>query len=106
MGVPTILLAELTPDWGDDLARQLEQRGYFVLKSHSDAEALSIVTVHSRPIHMLVAEATEQGNALAERLTAYRSHMHVLFVRVHPNNHHWPRLDTEDILSEIKNILE
>jgi CheY-like chemotaxis protein len=66
------------------LAREfLEQRGYRVLEARNGAEALEVAGCHLGPIHMLVTDIVMpgmRGRELAEKLSASRPQMRVLFV--------------------------
>ena len=77
---PTILVAEHDNDVRSPLVRHLQQQGYFVLIAHDANEALEIARVHSRPIHLLLADESLDGRSLAATLKQYRPNMHVLFI--------------------------
>src|SRR4051812_42639056 len=80
LSFPTILVAEHDDGVRSPLVRHLQHQGYFVLVAHDPAEALEITRLHSRPIHLLLAEDGLDGRTLASTLKQYRPNMQVLFV--------------------------
>jgi two-component system, cell cycle sensor histidine kinase and response regulator CckA len=86
-GSETVLLAE-----DDDLVRAftrtaLEEAGYRVLAAHDGDEALRLATNHD-PIHLLVTDVVMprmSGKQLAERMTAARPSLRVLYMSAYPD---------------------
>ena len=79
----TILVAEDLVAVRGLLCRILEQRGHRVLSARDGEEALAIAARHAGPIDLLVSDIAMprvNGLALAERLTATRPGLPVLFV--------------------------
>jgi len=61
----------------------LEQRGYRVLEARNGADALKVAAGHAGSIHLLVTDMVMpgmRGLELAEKLSAVRPHIKVLFV--------------------------
>ena len=77
---PTLLVAELSKEVSDRLVSNLRQLGYFVLGAEDASEALEVVKIHSRPIHVMLTEASPHGRNLAATVKPYRPHMEVVFV--------------------------
>jgi two-component system cell cycle sensor histidine kinase/response regulator CckA len=82
-GTETILLTE-----DDEMVRTLATKvltgyGYQVLTAANGREAISIVEHHSHPIHLLITDVVMpgmHGRDLADRLTALRPELRVLFM--------------------------
>ena len=77
--LPTILVAGSPPPSSDAVA-VLQRDGYLVLESRDEGEAMEIVRMHSRPIHVMLIDESALGHTLASRLTMYRPQMRVLFI--------------------------
>jgi len=77
---PTVLLTNATSKMNVLLAGELRQAGYLVLESHDDAEALELVRLHSRTIHVMLTADGENNRALAARLHRYRPLMRLIFI--------------------------
>jgi CheY-like chemotaxis protein len=78
-----------------DMIRTLELGGYLVLKALDAADALRIVKVHSRLIHLLLMDVSLNGLALAETLT-YMPGMQLLVVTG----------DLETTLAQVRQLLK
>jgi len=79
----TILLVEDEPAVRAFGRRALESQGYTVLEAASGAAALTLAASHEGPIALLVTDVVMpglQGHQLAERLTAARPELRVLYV--------------------------
>src|SRR5204863_1811543 len=81
---PTILIAQGDTEIRVRLRDTLQQWGYLVLEAKDEADALHIVKIHSRHIHLMLAGGDVGGKALAMTLQLYRPRMHVLFVTRNP----------------------
>jgi PAS domain S-box-containing protein len=82
-GVETILLVEDEKAVRALTALALQKKGYTLLEAASSEEAISLCEEHLGPIHLLVSDVVMPemgGRQLAERLTALRPEMRVLFV--------------------------
>jgi CheY-like chemotaxis protein len=77
---PTVLVAELEKEISDLLTSNLRRFGYFVLEAEDAAEALEVVKIHSRPIHLMLTSAGPHSQNLAATVKPYRPHMGVIFV--------------------------
>jgi two-component system cell cycle sensor histidine kinase/response regulator CckA len=81
-GNETILLAE-----DDDAVRRLvsdvlQKKGYSVLEAHDGDEALAVAQNHAADIHLLLTDVVMpglHGTYLAQRLTAIRPNVRVLY---------------------------
>ncbi|MEO8594929.1 MAG: hypothetical protein ABI759_16535 [Candidatus Solibacter sp.] len=58
----------------------LQRDGYLVLESRDEDEAMDIIRLHSRPIHLMLIDESAYGRELAARLNQYRPQMQVVFV--------------------------
>jgi CheY-like chemotaxis protein len=82
-GAETVLLVEDVQSVRWLAHRSLQKSGYHVLEAGDGAEALAVAERHGGPIHLLVTDVVMPamgGRELAERLTALRPGMRVLFV--------------------------
>ena len=77
--VPTILVVERDSRL-DGLVKSLQQMGCLILRAADGPEAIEIVRVHSRPIHLMVAVENVNSRSLSATLLPYRPHMQILFV--------------------------
>jgi len=82
--LPTILVADQDDAVRNPLVRDLSHEGYFVLPAKDEIDALEIVRVHSRPIHLLLTDESMNGRTLAATLQQYRPKMHALFITRYP----------------------
>jgi two-component system cell cycle sensor histidine kinase/response regulator CckA len=82
-GSETILLVEDEEGVRRVVEAMLKRRGYKVLSSASPAEAIAVADGHQGAIDLLIADMVMpgmSGQKMAERLTATRPHMRVLYV--------------------------
>jgi len=77
--LPTILVAGSCPQVGDTVAA-LQRDGYLVLECRDESEAMNIVRLHSRPIHVMLIDESVYAHDLAARLNLYRPQMRVVFM--------------------------
>ena len=83
-GHPTILVVYETREFREVLIRNLQQGGYLVLIAQNLVEASEIVIRHSRRIHLLLADDSEDGRTMASTLKPYRSDMRVIHMGSNP----------------------
>lgn len=83
---PTILIAQGDTEIRVLLRDTLQEWGYLVLEAKDEADALDIVRIHSRHIHLMLAGDDVGGRALATKLQRYRPRMRVLFVTRNPKD--------------------
>ena len=76
---PTILVVGDYYGVGGLLVRDLRHQGYIVLVAQDGAEAIEVVRIHSRPIHLMLTADSMDGRTLAATLKQYRPKMQVLF---------------------------
>jgi len=77
-GHPTILVVNEDSDFRDVLIRNLQKTGYLTLESHERVETLRIVIHHSRRIHLLLADDSDDSRLMAATLQRYRPEMHAM----------------------------
>jgi len=88
-GGETILLVEDDRDVRELAQRVLQRQGYTVLEARDGREAMRLATSHSGPIHLLLTDVVMpgiSGMALADRLTADRPDIKVLFMSGYTDN--------------------
>ena len=76
---PTVLVARDDDGLGDSLIKYLRRTGFHVLEANGWSQVFDAVKVHSRPIHVLLADAR-----MADHLPILRNHrseLHVVFVK-------------------------
>jgi CheY-like chemotaxis protein len=103
--VPTILVAGLNQAYRDWLVSSIQQQGYFVLEAEDDSEAIELVKMHSRPIHLLLAGEGSAGRSLAMTVKPYRPAMRVLFVSVNSKSHGADVLVPDAVVERIQGIV-
>jgi DNA-binding NtrC family response regulator len=77
---PTILVVHCDGDFRDSLVRTLKQKGYLILEAQDATKASQMVIRHSRHIHLLVADDSDDSRAVATTLKPYRPDMQVLHI--------------------------
>jgi CheY-like chemotaxis protein len=83
LGTETILLTEDAPALRGMARQILERYGYTVLEAPDGKEALSLARSLNGPIHLLLTDVVMpgmSGRELAERFTAHRSGVKVLYM--------------------------
>lgn len=81
--VPTVLVAVCAKELGNHLSFKLQSQGYFVLHAANGVEALDVVKIHSRPIHLMLTDGGPEGRALASTVKQYRRQISIVFVAGH-----------------------
>lgn len=82
-GTETVLLAEDEADVRQLMARGLTGLGYTVLEAGNGVDALAVGRQHAAPIHLLITDVIMpklSGRQLADRVTALRSGIKVLYI--------------------------
>jgi hypothetical protein len=80
---PTVLVAVCANGLAKPLTLDLLSQGYFVLEARNEVDALEVVKIHSRPIHLMLADGNPQGRALAATVKQYRRQISIVFVAGH-----------------------
>jgi PAS domain S-box-containing protein len=82
-GTETVLLVEDEDVLRPLFRRMLQDKGYQVLEARNGSDALQIASSHAGPIHLLLTDVVlpqMNGREVAERLTALRPGLRVLFM--------------------------
>jgi hypothetical protein len=95
---PTVLIVFEDREPRDSLIRNLRHKDYLVLEAQNAVQALEIVVRHSRRIHLLLAEESNEARVMAATLKPYRPDMNVIHIR--------SNLEPEVILLEVSGVLE
>ncbi len=88
-GSETVLLAEDEPAVRAIARQALERQGYTVLAAPSGADALALAAQHGATIHLLLTDVVMpgiSGRDLADRLTAQRPGIRVLYISGYTDN--------------------
>src|SRR5437773_1774151 len=88
-GSETVLLAEDEPAVRTIAQQALERQGYTVLAAPSGADALALAAQHGATIHLLLTDVVMPGMSgrdLADRLTAQRPGIRVLYISGYTDN--------------------
>src|SRR5213083_2866781 len=88
-GSETVLLAEDEPAVRAIARQALERQGYTVLAAPSGADALALAAQHGATIHLLLTDVVMPGMSgrdLADRLTAQRPGIRVLYISGYTDN--------------------
>jgi PAS domain S-box-containing protein len=88
-GSEVVLLVEDEDNIREPAIEILEGRGYKVLAARDAAQALTLAEGHSGPIHVLVTDVVmpgQSGNQLAQKLSALRPEMRVLYISGYPED--------------------
>ena len=80
LGHPTILIVCEDSGFRDVLIRQLQQKSYLALEAQNATEALEVVIRHSRRIHLLLADESDNARVMAATLKPYRPYMNVIHI--------------------------
>ena len=92
---PTVLVARNDEGLDDALVRRLQLNGFHVLEADDWGNLFHVVRVHSRPIHVLVADVSM--DASVPILKAHRSGLQVLLVK--------KPVDADDVLAKVRKLL-
>lgn len=92
---PTVIVALEDEGWPCPLGERLRREGYNVLEAHDWSNVFDFVKIHSRPIHLLLADVSM--DARVPILKQYRSELQVLFVTKPVNAH--------DVLTKVRQLL-
>jgi len=95
---PTILIVHEDAECRAILSRILHESGYLVLETHNTLKALVIAIRHSRSIHLLLTDDSDDSRDLAATLKPYRPDMKVI--------HTGPNLEPDLILMEVSTVLD
>ena len=94
-GYPTVLLAHDDEVLRSTLGDCLRREGYHVLEAQQWTTVFDLVKVHSRPIHLLVADVSME--ARLSILKMHRSSLQVLLVK--------RPFDAGDVLAKVRQLL-
>src|SRR5260370_30575747 len=92
---PTVLVAHGDEEVRSTLVDCLQRNGFHVLEADDWAHVFDIVRVHSRLIHLLLADVSME--ARLQILKKYRSKLQVLIVG--------KPVDAEDVLAKVRQLL-
>lgn len=92
---PTVLVAHADEEVRAILVACLQQEGYIVLEAREPAGVFKIVTAHSRPIHLVLADSTMHESVGA--LKPYRANSQIVFIQ-HP-------FDVDELLAKVRRLL-
>jgi len=101
--VPTVLAVDGSSSF-TAVVRKLCESGYHVLEAHDQTIAVDFARMHSRQIHILLIDSSENGHALASLLKRYRPTMHVLFLPSE-SSAGIPPLGPENVLAAIQQFV-
>jgi CheY-like chemotaxis protein len=94
-GYPTVLVVRDDEGLGGPLVNSLQRNGFHVLEADNWAHLLDVVKVHSRPIHLLLADVNM--DASVPILKRHRSELQVLFLK--------KPVDEDDVLANVRHLL-
>ena len=92
---PTVLVAHDDEDVRSTLVDCLQRSGFHVLEADDWAHVLYWVRVHSRPIHLVLADVSKAE--LMPKLKTHRPEMQVVFVK--------EPVDADEVLAKVRQIL-
>jgi len=92
---PTVIVALDDEGRPSPLGERLEREGYNVLEAHDWSSVFDFVKIHSRPIHLLLADVSM--DAQVPILKQHRSELQVLFVT--------KPVDANDVLAKVRQLL-
>ena len=94
-GFPTVLVARDDDGLNGPLVDRLRGEDYNVLEAHDWADVFHFVSVHSRPIHLLLANVSISAHVPI--LKEHRSELQVLLVK--------KPVDADDMLAKVRQLL-
>src|SRR5260370_4727431 len=92
---PTVLVAYADEGVRSVLVGCLQREGYIVLEAHEPAGVFKVVTAHSRPIHLVLADVSMHESVGA--LKPYRADAQFVFIK--------PPVDADDLLAKVRQLL-
>src|SRR5258708_33647530 len=92
---PTVLVAHADEGVRSVLVGCLQRDGYIVLEAHEPAGVFKVVTAHSRPIHLVLADVSMNESVGA--LKPYRADSHFGFIK--------QPVDGDDLLAKVRQLL-
>ncbi len=92
---PTVLVAHADEGVRSILVGCLQQEGYIVLEAREPAGVFKVVTAHSRPIRLVLADLSMDESV--RTLKPYRADSQVVFIK-HP-------VDVDDLLAKVRQLL-
>ena len=92
---PTVLVAHADETVRSILADCLQREGYIVLQAHEPAGVFKVVTAHSRPIHLVLADVSMNESVGA--LKPYRADSRFVFIK--------QPIDVDDLLAKVRQLL-
>jgi len=104
--LPTVLVAEFDNELRISMASGLRKRGYIVLESKDDGEALGWVKLHSRHIHVLLISGNRSGRLLATTMKPYRPDMEIIFIAEHEQDRSSDTLAPDLVLERVMGIVK
>jgi DNA-binding response OmpR family regulator len=93
---PTVLVAHHDVGVRGTLLDCLKRNGFHVLEAEDWDHLIDVVRVHSRPIHLLVADVSIE--ACVSILKKHRSGLQVVFVS--------KPVDADDVLAKVRQLLD
>ena len=103
--LPAILIST-DAKWCDPVVNSLKLDGYVVFETSCAAEALVVLISQTRPIDILLADATIGGQELARNLKLYRREMRILFVTTNSQQLSSDGLHPQNALAKVREILQ
>jgi hypothetical protein len=91
---PTVLVARDDDGLDGPIVHFLQRHGFHVLEADS-ADLFDVVRVHSRPIHVLLADVSMEAHV--PFLKKHRSGLQVVFVK--------KPVDADDVLAKVRQVL-
>jgi DNA-binding response OmpR family regulator len=92
---PTILVARDDAGLDETTINCLQRNGFHVLEAHDWDQLFYVVRVHSRPIHLLLADASMDDRVPI--LKQHRSELQVVLVK--------KPVDADDVLARVRQLL-
>lgn len=92
---PTVLVAHPDERLRSILVGCLQQEGYIVLEAREPAGVFKVVTAHSRPIHLVLADVSMNESVMA--LKPYRANSQFVFIK--------QPVDVDDLLANVRQLL-